>query len=526
MREGQIEHKDAFNGIFSFTPDGGPVVGQHPTLDGFWVAEAVWVTHSGGVARALAQVLTQGYSDVDLGECDVNRFEEAQLAREYIKETSMTNFDEIYDILHPLEPKKSPRNIRVSPFHARQIELGAFFLESRAWERPHWFEANSALVKELPKSWRPVDRDDWSNKFYSPIAAAEAWRTRTAAGMYDMTPLRRVEVIGPGAVDLLQRLSTGDMSKPPGSVTYAMLLDGRGGIRSDITAARLEENMFQININSCVDLVNLQREAKRQSDQQPSKYVQVRDITGGTCCIGFWGPKARSVVGSLTADDISEAALPYYGVKRSYIAGIPVTMIRITHVGELGWEISTTADNGQRLWDALWRAGQPHGVVAAGRIALNALRMEMGYRDWGSDMTSEHNPHEAGLGFTVDSSKADFVGRSALAGVTDETVSKRLRTLLVKDGRSVVLGKEPVYDGGKAVGYVTSAAFAYTVGKPIAYAWLPSDFTEGKMVELEYFGKRIEAVVTADSVLAKIGQPLRTSNAIIDSRPVELRAKL
>ncbi|KXT17435.1 hypothetical protein AC579_5728 [Pseudocercospora musae] len=524
MRDGQIE--DGFNGIFSFTPDGGPVIGQHPTLDGFWVAEAVWVTHSAGIARAMAQLLTTGYSDIDLGECDMNRFEEVQLAPEYVKETSMQNFVEIYDILHPSEPKQSPRNIRVSPFYARQVELGAFFLESRAWERPHYFNANAGLLDKMPTSWQPVDRDAWSNRFYSPIAAAEAWRTRTAVGMYDMTPLRRVEVSGPGALDLLQRLSTGNMGKKPGSVTYAMLLDDRGGIRSDITAARLEDDLFQVNVNSRIDLTNLQREARRQAEQNPAKYVQVRDTTAGTCCIGFWGPKARDVISAISADDISDSALPYYGVKRAHIAGIPVIMNRITHVGELGWEISTTAENGQKLWDAIWNAGQPHGVIAAGRIALNALRMEMGYRDWGSDMSSEHNPYEAGLGLIIDTSKTDFVGKTALHGQSEKTVTKRLRSLVVKDGRSVVLGKEPVYYRGKPVGYVSSAAFAYSIGKPIAYAWLPADLMEGTVVELEYFGRRFEAAVTADPVLRRGAQRQHDQGAPTQSSTLEIRAKL
>ena len=172
---------------------------------------------------------------------------------------------EIYDILHPLQPKESPRDLRVSPFNVRQKELGAFFLESAGWERPHWFEANAGLLEELPAGWRAPERDDWSAMFSSPISAAEAWKTRTAVGLYDMTPLKRLEVNGPGAQALLHRLSTGNIAKKPGAVTYCLLLEHDGGIRSDVTVARLAEEQFQLGVNSNVDFDYLRVEARKQS---------------------------------------------------------------------------------------------------------------------------------------------------------------------------------------------------------------------------------------------------------------------
>ncbi len=496
LRDSEIA--DGFNGIFSFTPDGGSVVGQSPDVDGFWIAEAVWVTHSAGIARAVAEVLTTGRSQICLADCEVSRFEDVQFTRSYVEETSQQNFVEIYDILHPLQPKESPRSLRVSPFHARQRELGAFFLEGGAWERPYWYESNAALLEELPAEWQPVDRDAWSARFYSPIAAVEAWKTRTAVAMYDMTPLRRLEVSGPGAVDLLQRLTTGDIAKKPGAITYTLLLDDQGGIRSDITVARLDEETFQVGANGPVDLVYLQREARRQRRDTPERWVQVRDITGGTCCIGLWGPRARDLVASISGDDFSNDGLRFFRAKKATIGGVPVTAMRLSYVGELGWEIYTTADNGQRLWDALWQAGQPHGIVAAGRTAFNALRLEKGFRSWGADMSTEHDPYEAGVGFAVRVAKEAFVGKQALEGRSEETATRRLRCLTVDDGRSVVLGKEPVFHDGEPVGYVTSSAFGYTIGKPIAYAYLPSAVAEGDVVEIEYFGERVKATVTPE----------------------------
>ena len=469
----QAKIDSAFNGIFSFTPDGGPLIGESSDVAGFWIAEAVWVTHSAGVARAVAQLLVDGRSDTDLHGCDVHRFEEIQVAPEYVSETSQQNFVEIYDILHPLQPRLSPRDLRVSPFHVRQKELGAVFLESGGWERPHWYEANAGLLQDLPAEWVQPERDAWAAQFHSPIAAAEAWRTRTSVAMYDMTPLKRLEITGRGALPLLQRLTTGKMDKSIGSVTYTLLLDEAGGIRSDLTVARLGENHFQVGANGNIDLDYFRRQASADDS------VQVRDITGATCCIGLWGPRARDVVQALSGDDFSNENFKYFRAKRVRIAGVPVTAMRLSYVGELGWELYTTADYGLRLWDVLWAEGQKHDVIAAGRAAFNSLRMEKGYRSWGTDMTTEHNPYEAGLGFAVSAQKTDFVGHKALQGVSDSTIERRLACVVIDDGQSVVLGHEPVFLDGQPVGYVTSAAFGHTVAAPVAYAWLPASAKPG-----------------------------------------------
>lgn len=496
LNEAEID--DGFNGIFSFTPDGGPLVGQAPNLDGFYVAEAVWATHSAGVARALAEVLTTGKSEVDLAACEITRFEQVQLTPDFVSETSSQNFVEVYDILHPLQPRDSPRNLRVSPFYIRQHQLGAYFLEGGGWERPYWFEANKGLLDQVPAEWQPVERDTWSSRYYSPIAAAEAWKTRTAVAMYDMTPLRRLEITGRGAVDLLNRLTTGSVTRKPGAVTYTMLLNEHGGVRSDITVARVEDELFQVGVNGPVDTAYFTREARIQTKESPDRPVYVRDITGGTCCVGLWGPLAREVITAVSNDDFSNNGLKYFRLKKASIAGIPVVAMRLSYVGELGWEIYASADNGLRLWDALWKAGQPHGIIAAGRTAFNSLRLEKGFRSWGTDMTTEHDPFESGLGFAVKADKAGYTGHEAIQGRSKEKSTRLLRCLTVDDGRSMVLGREPVFVNDKAVGYVTSAAFGYTVGKPIAYTYLPASIVEGDSVEVEYFGQRIKATVTPE----------------------------
>lgn len=496
LRTAQIE--DGFNGIFSFTPDGGPLMGESADVAGFFVAEAVWVTHSAGVARAMAELLTEGQSRTDLHGCELSRFEKVQTSDQYVSETSQQNFVEIYDILHPLQPREAPRDLRVSPFNVRQKELGAFFLESAGWERPHWFEANRGLLEELPAQWQAPERDGWSAMFHSAISAAEAWKTRTAVGLFDMTPLKRLAVTGPGALALLQRLSTGNIAKKPGAVTYCLLLGDDGGIRSDVTVARLGDEDFQLGVNSNVDFDYLRAEARKQSAADPARWAHVSDITGSTCCIGLWGPLAREVIGKISTDDLSNDGLKYFRTKEISVGGIPVTAMRLSYVGELGWELYTTAEYGLKLWDLLFEAGREHGIIAAGRGAFNSMRLEKGYRLWGTDMTSQHHPYEAGLGFSVAKDKEGFVGCEALARRREEAATRALRCLTVDDGTSMMLGREPVYVNGEAAGYVTSAAYGYSVHKPIAYAWLPAGMAVGDSVELEYFGERIAATVSAE----------------------------
>ncbi|GHA30386.1 sarcosine dehydrogenase [Streptomyces tauricus] len=483
LRASEIE--EGFNGVFSFTPDGMPVLGESRAVRGFWLAEAVWVTHSAGVAKAVAEWMVDGRPGIDAHECDLTRFEDAQRSPAYIRERGAQQFVEVYDVLHPLQPMERPRPLRVSPFHARQQELGAYFLEGGGWERPHWYEANAPLAAGLDV---PA-RDAWSARHWSPVAAAEARATREKVALYDMTPLRRLEVTGPGALDFLHGMTTNNLRKKPGAVTYTLLLDRTGGIRSDLTVARLGPDRFQVGANSPADLDWLVRHAPDG--------VHIRDITSGTCCIGVWGPLARALVQPLTRDDFSHEGFGYFRAKETYIGHVPVTAMRLSYVGELGWELYTSADLGLRLWDTLWEAGREHGAIAAGRSAFNSLRLEKGYRAWGVDMTDEDDPYEAGVGFAVRLDKGEFLGMRALEGRGEP--QRRLTPLLLDDPSSVVLGKEPVYVGGAPAGYVTSAAYGYTVGRCVAYAWLPV-LPVGAGVSVEYFGEKVGATVVGEPV--------------------------
>jgi dimethylglycine oxidase len=479
---------EAINGLFSFTPDNMPLLGPSSGVRGFWVAEAIWVTHATGVARAMAEWLTDGHcASFDLHECDVNRFEPHQLAPAYVQAKDCQNYVEVYDILHPLDPMLEPRPMRTSPFYPRQVALGAYFLEANGWERPHWYEANAGLLERYPVA-RP---NDWAARHWSPIVGAEARATRERVALYDMTPLKRLEVTGPGAAAWLRWLTTGTVDGTVGSVTYCLLLDVDGGVRSDITVARLGTERYQIGVNGNLDLDWFTRH--RPDDGS----VAVRDITAGTCCVGLWGPYARDVAQSLSTDDFG--AVRYFRGIETYLGTSPVTALRLSYVGELGYELYTTADCGLALWEALWEAGRPYGIFAGGRGAFNALRLEKGYRSFGTDMTFEHDPYEAGLGFAVKLGKGDFLGRDALVKRADTPPDRVLACLIITDPSAVVLGKEPVYDGAACVGHVTSAAFGYTIGAPIAYAWLPAALAEpGHAVTIGYFDQRVDAVVTAE----------------------------
>jgi dimethylglycine oxidase len=386
---------------------------------------------------------------------------------------------------------EDPRPIRTSPFYEREQELGAYFLEGAGWERPHWYGVNEALLG--PYHERIPARNAWAARYWHPIAGAEALATRDAVGLYDVTPLKRLEVSGPSALAFLEGLTTNRVDRPIGTVVYSLLLDERGGIRSDLTIARLDTERFQIGANGQLDLDLLARSARDDGS------VSVRDITSGTCCIGLWGPRAREVLASVTDADVSNEAFGYFRARELWIGNVPITALRLSYVGELGWELYTTADMGLKLWDTLWKAGQAHGMIAAGRSAFGSLRLEKGYRAWGTDMTTEHDPFEAGLGFAVRMDKGDFVGRDALVGKSEATAERRLAALVIGDQDAVVMGKEPVHVDGRRAGYVTSAGYGFSVGAPIAYAWLPARAARvGQPVTIQYFGEAVPATVADD----------------------------
>jgi glycine cleavage system aminomethyltransferase T len=298
-------------------------------------------------------------------------------------------------------------------------------------------------------------------------------------------------------------MTTNDVDRSPGTVVYTLMLDARGGIRSDLTVARIADDRFQIGANGRLDVDWLLRHAPSDGS------VRVEEVTAGTCCLGVWGPGARDLLSRVTSADLSNDAFRYFRARQLVVGHVPVTALRVSYVGELGWELYATADMGLALWDTVWRAGQDLGVVAAGRSAFASLRLEKGYRLWGVDMTTDDDPWEAGLGWVVKPAKGDFIGRKALEGRGEATSRRRLVPLVLDDPGQVLMGREPVWLEGEPAGYVTSAAFGYTVGRSIAYAWLPAGAAPRTRVEVETFGECVGATVEREPLFDPEGTRLR-----------------
>ncbi len=488
LRGAELTYK--INGMFSFTPDGMPVLGESLDVRGLWVAEAVWITHGGGVGRVVAEWMADGVPSIDLREADINRFPPHAHTPSYVNARGAQQYREVYDIIHPLQQMENPRNVRLSPFYPRLEEQGGVFFESAGWERPQWFEAN----KELPVGRH--SRSGWEARYWSPIQGGEHIATRERVAMCDLTAFTKIEMIGPGALAFLQSITTNQMDRPVGQVVYTSMLNRKGGIKCDLTVTRLAPDRFLVLTGGGMGMRDL---AWIRSRAPTDGSVQITDITSKYCALGLWGPHARDLLQQVCAEDVSNEAFPYFTARQVTIDLMPALALRVSYVGELGWEIYALTEYGLRLWDTLWEAGQSFGVIALGGGAFDSLRLEKGYRLWGADIHTEYNPFEAGLGWTVKLGKGDFLGREALLRIQEQGISRKLCCMTLDDPDGVVMGKEPILDGEQTLGYVTSTNFGHTVGKQIVYGYLPlSHAAEGTGVEVAYFGEQFEATVVQE----------------------------
>ncbi len=493
------------NGLFSFTTDGFPVLGESPQVRGFWSAQAVWITHAGGVGRAVAEWIVNGEPTIDLRECDIRRFHPHALSRPYVRARAAQQYREVYDIIHPRQQMTNPRNIRLTPFFARQRELGGVFFENAGWERPQWYDANQELLDSLTVTGE--SRGDWAAREWSPTVAAEHAATRERGALFDLSPFAKFEVTGPGALGALQRLASNQMNKPIGSITYTAMLTPRGGIKCDLTVTRLGEERFLVLTGGAMGLHDLDWIRSHLPDDRS---VSVADISSGQCCLGLWGPRSRELLSRVCEDDVSDAGFPYMTAKPITVGGVPSLALRISYAGELGWEIYAPAEQGLRLWDSLWEAGRPLGLIAAGGGAFDSLRLEKGYRLWGNDIHTEYNPYEAGIGFAVKMRKGDFVGREALGKLRAQGLTRSLCCMTLDDPSSVVVGKEPILDGGRVLGYVTSANYGHSIGRGIVYGYLPIEYAKaGRKVDVLYFGERLQATVANEPLYDPDGRRMK-----------------
>ena len=331
--------------------------------------------------------------------------------------------------------------------------------------------------------------------------------TRERVGLFDESSFAKFEVHGPGSPQLLDYLCGNDVSRPPGSVTYTQMLNARGGIECDFTVTRLEQHRYRIVTGTAFgnhDMAWVRKHLPADGS------AQVSDVTSAYACFGIWGPRAREVLAPLTRSDLSNEAFRYMTAQEISIGSVPCLAVRVTYVGELGWELYCPSEYGQALWDSLWAAGREHGIRACGYRAIDALRIEKGYRVWGADMTPEETPDQAGLAFAVKPDKGDFKGREALLESRTREPGPRLCCLLLADARSVCLGSEPVRIGDRVVGRVTTGSYGYAVERSIAYAYLPAASAEaGVSVEVEVFGEWVAAEVAAEPLWDPAGARIR-----------------
>ena len=493
------------NGPEAFTPDNEFILGES-AVRGFFVAagfSAHGIAGAGGIGRQMATWIVDGEPELDLWKMDIRRFGPAYRSQAHTLARSIENYATYYDIHYPNEERQAGRPLRLSPTYDDLAALGAAFGEKSGWERANWFESNAASGDA---SLRPRG---WAGTHWSPAIGAEALATRRTAGLFDETSFAKLEVVGRGALTFLQGLCANDIDVPSGQIVYTALLNRRGGIECDLTVTRVTDNRFLMITGTAVgqhDLGWLRRHLPADGS------VLINDVTSGRVCFALWGPRARDILASVTRDDISDAAFPYLTARVVTVGSVPVYALRVTYVGELGWELYADTEFGLALWRTLWQAGTPHGMVAAGYRAIDALRLEKGYRVWSSDITPDETPYEAGLGFAVAlDTGIDFVGRDALLAARAAGPRKRLRCLVLDDPRSVCLGNEPVRVGGEIVGRVTSGGYGFAVERSIAYAYLPPDRAAiGTLGEVEVFGEWIGFEVAREPLYDPDGARLRS----------------
>jgi 4-methylaminobutanoate oxidase (formaldehyde-forming) len=486
------------NGPEAFTPDGEFILG--PTaVRGFWVAAgfcAHGLAGAGGMGRLVAEWIVDGQPGLDTWEMDSRRFGVHYASREYTLARTTEIYATYYDVKYPGHEREAGRPLRVSPTYERLQELGAAFGEKSGWERANWFERNGARGDE---SLRPRG---WAGRLWSPAIGAEHIACREAAALFDETSFAKIEVSGAGAADFLERLCDNRVARDVGAITYTQMLNPRGGIECDFTVTRLAADRFRIVTGTAFgqhDLAWIRAHAPGDGS------VAVDDVTSKYACLGLWGPAAREILQPLVTEELS---FPYMRARELAVGPVPCHALRVTYVGELGWELYCPMEFGLRLWDAIWESGQRHGLVAGGYKAIDSLRLEKGYRVWGADITPDETPYEAGLGFAVKLDKREFVGRDALAAAGEP--ERKLCCLVLADARAVALGSEPVRVGERIVGRVTSGGYGYTVERSIAYAYLPAaDAVEGRDVAVEIFGEWIPGVVAREPLYDPAGEKIR-----------------
>lgn len=480
----------------AMTPDGNPLLGPMPGVRGFWVAAGLSLNGfggAGGLGRSLAEWMTTGESEIDVDGYRPWRFGDVYRDTVFAEETAREAYKYYYRLRYPLDVAEAGRGRRLSPLHGRLQERGAVFGTKNGWERVDWFEPGrpSRRAGEDQRAF------GWSRPPYLDRLAEEHAAFRERVGIIDLTSFGKLEVSGPGALALMDRVCDARIDRPPGRIVYTQFLNARGGIVADLTVTRLAEDRFRVVTGAgAVDSDRGWLELNADPADGP---VEIRDVTDEHAVIGIWGPRARDVLEQLTDDDVSREALPFSRARGIAIGGAAVLVQRITFVGELGFELYVAPEWAVQVWDRLMAAGREHGIRPGGYRVLESLRIEKGYRYFGTDLTAADTPYEGGVGFCVDAGRASFNGAAALARARERGPRHRLRTVLVGGGDYLCLyGGEAVRIDGRVVGRVRTAAYGFTVGRNVVLATVPPDCEQGARVTVDVLGEPVEAEVAAD----------------------------
>ena len=475
----------------AMTPDGNPLLGPIPDVPGFWLAAGLSLNGfggAGGLGRTIAEWITTGETELDTHGYRAWRFGAAYRNPGQVEAAGREVYRYYYRLRYPLDTDEWGRPNRLGPLHERLQDEGAVFGSKNGWERPDYFQPG--------RPWRRAGADQrefgWHRPPYFDSLAEEHTAFRERAGMIDMSSFGKIDVAGPGALALLDRVTDNRVDRDPGSVVYTQFLNTRGGIVADVTVTRLAPDHFRVVTGA--GTVDSDLGWLRAHIEPGDGEVSLRDASAEQAVIGIWGPRARDVVAATTAADLSNAALPFGRAITISIGGAPVLSQRITYVGELGYELYVPPEWAIQVWDRLRAAGEPHGLALGGYRTLESLRMEKGYRYMGTDLTAGDTPYQAGLGFCVALDKGEFIGRAALQSAADP--ERLLRTILIDGDEYVaVYGGEAVHAAGGVVGRVRSCAYGFTIGRNIAYTYLPAALEPGAEVMVEVFGGLIPAEV-------------------------------
>ncbi|RYC23989.1 GcvT family protein [Ciceribacter ferrooxidans] len=456
--------KQMINGPESFTPDGNFVLGVAPECKNMFVGagfNAFGIASGGGAGWVLAQWVIDGEAPLDLWVVDIRRFAGMHRDRQWVCDRTLEAYGKHYTIAFPHEEYESGRPLLVSPLYERLKTHGAVFGSKLGWERPNWF----APAGMEPKDVYSMGRQNW----FEPVGD-EHRHVREAVGVFDQSSFSKYELSGPDALKALDWICANDVAKPVGRLTYTQLLNTRGGIEADLTVARIADEKFYIVTGTGFRTHDFGWIADHIPDGLD---CTLADITEEWGTLSLMGPKARDVLAAVTSADVSNEAFPFGHVREIAIAGATVRALRVTYVGELGWELHIPIAALGAVFDVLMDAGRPHDIRPIGYRALESLRLEKGYRAWSSDITPNDTPFEAGLGWAVKLRKnTDFLGRRALEGFAGKPLKKRLMGFTVDDPSVVLAGRETILRNGEPVGYLTSGGYGYTIGKNIGYGYV------------------------------------------------------